>query len=76
MKKNYHVVPHNKTWAVLREGSQRVTSVHETQTDAIANARPHAERTRGELVIHRPGGRIRDKDSYANDPCPPRDKKH
>ncbi len=26
--------------------------------------------------IHRPDGRIRDRDSYGNDPCPPRDKKH
>ncbi|WP_366055326.1 DUF2188 domain-containing protein [Gimesia sp.] len=29
-----------------------------------------------ELVIHRPNGQIRDSDSYANDPNPPKDKKH
>jgi hypothetical protein len=27
-------------------------------------------------VIHRPDGTIRDKDSYGNDPNPPKDKKH
>jgi len=29
-----------------------------------------------ELVIHRPNGQIRDKDSFGNDPNPPRDRKH
>jgi hypothetical protein len=29
-----------------------------------------------ELVIHRPDGTIRDKDSFGNDPDPPKDKKH
>jgi hypothetical protein len=27
------------------------------------------------VVIHRPDGRIRDSDSYGNDPIPPRDRK-
>jgi hypothetical protein len=27
-------------------------------------------------VIHRPDGRIRDSDSYGNDPHPPLDQKH
>ncbi|MEJ1471299.1 MAG: DUF2188 domain-containing protein [Candidatus Sedimenticola sp. (ex Thyasira tokunagai)] len=29
-----------------------------------------------EVVIHRKNGRIRDSDSYGNDPFPQRDKKH
>jgi len=28
-----------------------------------------------ELVIHNKGGKISEKDSYGNDPCPPKDKK-
>ncbi len=26
-------------------------------------------------MIHRPNGRIRDKDSFGDDPCPPKDTK-
>jgi hypothetical protein len=76
MKKNLHVVPHNDGWAVRKEGSNRASSVHDTQKDAIASARLSAIKSRGELVIHGRNGRIRDKDSYGNDPCPPPDTKH
>lgn len=75
-KKNQHVVPHPDGWAVRREGSERAGSVHPTQGDAIDRARQSARRDRSEVVIHRPNGEIRDKDSYGNDPCPPKDKKH
>lgn len=29
-----------------------------------------------ELLLHGRNGRIRSKDSYGNDDCPPRDKEH
>jgi hypothetical protein len=35
-----------------------------------------ALRRRSEVVIHRPNGQIRDKDSYGNDPRRVRDTKH
>jgi hypothetical protein len=35
--------------------------------------REQAIHERTEVVIHRRGGRIRDSDSYGNDPVPPRD---
>lgn len=73
---NQHVVPHGDDWAVRREGSDRVGSVHDTQRDAIEVARQRAIRDRGEVVIHDRHGRIRDRDSYGNDPFPPRDRKH
>lgn len=75
-KKNVHVVPHGKgQWAVREEGNPQVRSTHRTQKDAIGEAKPVAEAHRGELIIHRPNGQIRDKESYGNDPCPPKDKK-
>ena len=64
------------TWAVRGEGNQRDTSRHPTQSDAIDRAREIAVDQRAEVVIHRPDGRIRDKDSYGNDPNPPRDRRH
>lgn len=75
-KSNQHVVPHNNDWAVRGEGNQKATSVHQTQHEAIDAAREIAINNRSEVVIHRPDGTIRDKDSYGNDQNPPRDRKH
>ena len=71
-----HVVPHEDGWAIRREGGKRVTSVHGTQTEAIARAREIAQNQRSEVVIHRRDGKIRDSDSYGNDPRSSRDRKH
>jgi hypothetical protein len=76
MGKDQHVVPHKGKWAVRGEGNQKVTSIHNTQADAINSARGTAINEGSEVVIHRPDGRIRDKDSYGKDPCPPKDTKH
>lgn len=76
MGKNQHVVPHQDRWAVRGEGNSRVTSRHDTQRQAENAAREIAQREQSEVVIHRPDGTIRDKDSYGNDPHPPRDRKH
>lgn len=69
---NIHVVPHPAGWGVRREGSSRVSSIHETQGGAARVARQTAIREHGETFIHRPTGEIRDRDSYGNDSCPPR----
>ena len=75
-KKNVHVVPHNGAWATRKEGAQRVGHTAETQKEALEQAREQAKREKVEVVIHRPDGRIRDSDSYGNDPNPPKDKKY
>jgi hypothetical protein len=76
MKNDIHVVPQGSEWAVKREGSDRASSIHQTQQDAIQQGQETAKRERVELVIHRPDGRIRDSDSYGSDPNPPKDTKH
>ena len=70
--KNQHVVPRGSDWAVRGAGNQRVTSIHPTQADAESAAREIAQNQRSEVVIHRPNGEIRDKNSYGNDPYPPK----
>jgi hypothetical protein len=69
--KNQHVVPHGDDWAVRGAGNEKVTSIHQTQADAERAARDIAINQRSEVIIHRPDGRIRDKNSYGNDPFPP-----
>jgi hypothetical protein len=75
-KKSIHVVPHPEGWATRREGATRVGRVTQTKDEALLLGRQQAQRNRTELVIHDRKGVIRDSDSYGNDPCPPRDKKH
>lgn len=73
MGKNQHIVTDgNGGWGVRGEGNSRLTSRHETQADAINAGRDIARNQGSELFIHRPNGQIRDRDSYGNDPYPPR----
>ena len=73
MGKNQHVTPHpNGGWQVKGEGNQRATARTGTQKEAINIARPITRNQSSELIIHRPNGRIRAKDSHGNDPCPPK----
>ena len=75
MKKNIHIVPHGNQWQVKPENS-RPASTHRTQQNAINRGIPLAKENKSELVIHRPNGTIRDKDSYGNDPRNVKDTKH
>ena len=75
-KKNIHIVPTNSGWAVKRAGQQAPVSEHRTQENAAHSGRPIAKRAGVELVIHGRDGKIRDKDSFGNDPNPPKDRKH
>jgi len=76
MKKIQHVVPSGDQWAVRGEGNSKKTKITQTQGEAIEIAREIARNQQSELVIHRKNGIIRDKDSYGNDPCPPKDEKY
>lgn len=76
MGKNQHVVPHQGKWGIRGAGNERLTSIHDTQADAIDTARGMAQNQRSEVVIHGRDGKIRDKDSYGHDPFPPKDAKH
>ncbi|MDP6067598.1 MAG: DUF2188 domain-containing protein [Alphaproteobacteria bacterium] len=71
-KRNQHVVPHDEGWAVRGAGSQRATSLHPTQQEAIERGREVARNQETELLIHGRNGRIRERDSYGNDPFPPK----
>ena len=76
MAKQIHIVPNGNMWSVREAGRTQPISNHRTQSNAIGAGRPLAIRTEAELVIHRPNGQIRDKDSYGLDPNPPKDRKY
>ena len=75
MAKTYHVTPKNGQWQVKGGGNSKPNRVVNTQKEAISIATNIAKNQHGEVAIHGTNGAIRQKNSYGNDPCPPRDKR-
>lgn len=79
---NYHVTnpKGSKEWKVVKDNSERASAKASTQAGAEKIAKGLAKTSGGgEVRIHKPnGGPIRDSDTVkpANDPFPPRDKRH
>ncbi len=72
MTSNQHIVKHQKGWAVKKAGSPKATLITTTQAEAIQVGKRIAKNQQSELVIHGLNGRIREKNSYGNDTCPPK----
>ncbi len=73
MSTNQHVTPHKDGgWQVKGANNTRATVRTSTQQEAIQIAREIARNQHSELFIHRPNGQIRERDSFGNDPFPPK----
>jgi hypothetical protein len=73
MGKSQHVTPYPKGgWQVKGAGNKKATALTQTQAQAIKIAKEIARNQKSELVIHGTDGAIRQKDSYGNDPYPPK----
>ena len=70
--KNQHVVPHDDGWAVKGAGNEKATSVHSTQAQAIQEAKQIAQNQQSEMLIHGKNGQIRERNTYGDDPYPPK----
>mgnify|MGYP003545115983 CR=1 FL=1 len=70
-KKQHVTLRPDGDWQVKGEGNSKATAVTTTQKDAIRIARDIAINQGSEVVIHGKDGKIRDKNSYGNDPYPP-----
>lgn len=67
-----HTVPHEDGWANRREGASRVSKIFPTKAAAQEAGRETARREETEHLIHRKDGTIGERNSYGNDPYPPR----
>lgn len=76
MGKNQWVVKKDDKWAVKGEGNKKATKVTDTQKEAIKVAKEIAKNQGSELIVQGKNGKIVSKDSYGNDPCPPKDKEN
>lgn len=74
--KDVHIVPHEGKWAIKRPNTKKVSKKFKTKKEAEDAGRKQAKKDKSELVIHKKNGKISDKDSFGNDPNPPKDKKH
>lgn len=71
--KNQHVTKHPAGgWQVKGAKNKRATTRTKTQAEAIHVARTIARNKQSELIIHGKDGKIRARDSYGNDPYPPK----
>ena len=71
-----HTVPvegPKKGWCNKR--NKKVLTKHATKDEAVEAGREIARLLKVEHSIHRMDGVITEKNSYGNDPCPPRDGK-
>lgn len=68
MGKNQHVTPHPDGWQVKGAGNSKATAVTKTQAEANEIAKEIAKNQQSEVLIHGRDGKIRDKNSYGNDP--------
>lgn len=74
-KKSNHVVPSKSGWSVKKSGSSRASRSFDTKDRAVTYAKNLSRTEKTELYIHKKNGMIQNKNSYGNDPFPPKDKK-
>ena len=68
--KGVHVVKSGNGWAV-KQGGKKVSN-HRTQATASKAGRSKAKSGSTDLYIHGRDGKIREANSYGNDPNPPK----
>ena len=66
--KNQHVVKRGKGWAVRGERNSKDTVHKRTQREANDYAKKIARNQSSEVLIHGRDGKIRERNSYGNDP--------
>ena len=62
-----HVVPYGGSWAIRREGSDRVSKIAATKSEAKEIARKMAGES-GEVIMHDKGGKFTKGKTYGKDP--------
>jgi len=62
-----HIEQRDDAWIVVREGNQRATSVHPTQSEAAESGRDLARRDGAEFFLHGTDGRVREHHDYRGD---------
>ena len=74
-RKSNHVVSNpNGGWSVKKGDAVRASRHFENKHDAVAWGKSISKKERTEFVIHDRNGKIVSRDSYGDDPQPPRER--
>lgn len=71
-KKNIETYREGGQWKNRAQGNQRAAGVFDTKADAQAAGRDRAQRDGVEHIIKKMDGTIGERNSYGNDPHPPK----
>lgn len=66
--KNFWTTKSGNKWAVKKEGSDRASSLHDTQKEAWEATKERARKSKGEAYLQGKNGQIRERNTYGNDP--------
>jgi hypothetical protein len=75
-KRNIHTVPSGGKWSVKEENRPKPIAEVDTKREAEQIGREIAKQRGVDHIIHDREGKIQARESYGNDPCPPKDKEH
>ncbi len=67
-----HTVRRPGGWGNLKAGASKVGKIYPTKAKAQAAGRKTAISSKSEHIIHNVNGKIGSRNSYGNDPHPPR----
>lgn len=72
--KNIHTVYNSdrKMWENKHEGNSKPISSHHTKDNAVNSAEKTARQEHVELIVHKKDGQFDWRNSYGNDPFPPK----
>ena len=59
-------------WGSMHEGARRASRITDTQAEAWEYSKQKAEEVKGEAFLRGRDGKIRERNSYGKDPCPPK----
>mgnify|MGYP001796447843 CR=1 FL=1 len=74
-RKSNHVVPSSQGWSVKKSGASRASRSFGTKEEAVKYGKTISRGEKTEQYIHKKDGTIQNRNSYGNDPFPPRDKR-
>lgn len=75
-RKTIRVTTEGDGWKVKSDGASRASKLTDTKAEAVKAAIQQAKNQKAELIIQGKDGKIQSKDSYGNDPNPPKDTEH
>ena len=72
MSKNIHITKSGSKWKVLTAGANKAIALFDTQKEAIERGTEIAQNRKSEILIHGRNGKIRERNTFGNDPFPPK----